>query len=178
MIHVKTGRERAHEQKPSVEGSSGRACEPASGLSHLVQLASLPIMSADRPSPQTCIQRLPDDEAKRVVITMNTLYHLGVKPVMSSQEAINLSLQRLETGWVGQFNHVIYDFNEANVLNTLYQNLLDDNFTDSGSYYLVPIQDINFWVVNLNTRSAKQGGGIPHVRVDKSNMKAYHIDWP
>jgi len=127
---------------------------------------------------QQCIQRMPEERARQVSVTYNSQFHVGNAPVTSGVDAVNLTQARMNGGWNGEKNHVIYDFNKKNLEEMLFDRLKNDRyFTLPNNHYLVQLPDVNYYIVRRNGTFELSGGQCA-MRVDNSNMNAYHMEFP
>ena len=143
------------------------------GSERVAGTARLQAIASSRPP----IQRMPEATARRVRVSLNTWYHVGAAPVTTPEAAVVLTQQRRATGWAGR-NHVVYDFNQANVEAALYDRLLNDQYqTTPDGQLLVQLPDVNYYVVNAND-TVQLGGGQCGMLVNPFTMNAFHMVFP
>ena len=124
------------------------------------------------------IQRMPHERAQRVHVTFNTWYHVGAAPVTSGPAAVALTQQRRLTGWAAARNHVVYDFNQRNLAETLYHRLRNDEYhVTATGHLLVQLPDVNYYIVNYDD-TWQLSGGQCGILVDPHTMNAYHMVFP
>lgn len=123
-------------------------------------------------------QRMPEARARAVNVTFNSLYHVGHNPVLTAAAAVALTQARRATGWNAAYNHVVYDFNRANLAELLFQRLLRDEFhTLRNGHYVVQLPEVNYFVVDRYNQCQLDGGQCA-MMVDSHNMNAYHMVFP
>ncbi|MCP4162119.1 MAG: hypothetical protein GY760_18760 [Deltaproteobacteria bacterium] len=119
---------------------------------------------------------MDEELARKVKITLNSVFHVGNSPVTSKREAIQLTQERRNIGWNGQLNHVIYDFNKRNLEETLFNKLCAEGYEIQGNDFIVQLPSLDCYIVDENNIAIIKEVQC-YMKIDRTNMNAYHIEF-